>query len=465
VCLAALEVREEALWIEALPRSELVMGNQLCCDAEGFSSWPAAGSDEDDDDRLSPLATPTPPPVDGTLTVTVVACTDLVAEDKRGGQPDTYVTLAVGAATRRSTAVVGKTTSPTFDESFDFRLAAGASDAACTLQLSVWSKALRTVSLSLSSKSALIGEAEISLRRAFAGRWEERIDGEWELTDACARVSPRLRRAQQRPGAGLGRIELQLSFRPDVPAGLGLTLLPPGRRPKRQAHRPALPLRSRHLMRPPASPQLHLPPESGWLRVHVRRCTGLLPPRLGPRPLAAARRNAVVSLSVGGGEVVSTQAQSGVDPVFDESFDFWLDQGVPAGSCVLLLQVLEPGSKGAFLGELELQPCAELAAGRWRSRLKREWGLTDRLGRADAKQKRKRSTEAHPCGSIALSIEFVPDELEAEESEWRGATPAAWRSGFARPRPSGGRERTRVSYTARSDNSAGLLADLSAIDP
>ena len=51
----------------------------------------------------------------------------------------------------------------------------------------------------------------------------------------------------------------------------------------------------------------------------------------------------MVSLSVGGGEVVSTKVQTGVDPVFDESFGFWLDQGVPAGSCVLLLQVLEPG--------------------------------------------------------------------------------------------------------------------------
>ena len=94
---------------------------------------------------------------------------------------------------------------------------------------------------------------------------------------------------------------------------------------------------------------------------------------------------------------------------------------------------------GDFLGELELQPCAEFAPSNWKRRVKREYSLTDRLNRAPPREKKKRQGQPSPCGTVALTLEFKPvtaDSLSGEEAvgdPWAGLTPANWRTGYIKP--------------------------------
>ena len=380
----------------------------------------------------SPTTDATPPPCDGTLIVTVVSCADLACTKRAAKPPESFVQLHLGTANHglpQRTDCAERSFAPTFDQSFEFRLASGASHAACTLTAAVWSKS------KLPGGNGLLGEAQVSVREAFSGRWAERIGGEWDLADDFAR-SGSVAAVQQRghfsSGRELGVLELQLRFRPDVPdMGMGLTLLPRSKRPTQILRAGAA--RAAQQQR---APMLTPPPSDGWLRVHVRRCACLL-------PTGGGATDSLVSLSVGGGEAKRTDAHIQTQsPRFDETFDFFLDCGAPPGSCTLLLQVKSPN--GVFLGELELQPCAEFALGNWKKRVKKEWALTDRLNRVPAREKKKRSGQPSPCGTVALTLDFEPVDLSQPEAEdlWEGFTPQAWRTGTARPDPE---ERARLA--------------------
>ena len=364
----------------------------------------------------------TPPPCDGTLSVTVVSCADLGSTKRGAKPPESFVQLHLGGANHglpQRTDDAERSFAPTFDQTFEFRLAAGASHAACTLTAAVWSKS------KLPGGNSLLGEAQVSVREAFSGRWAERIGGEWDLADDFARsgaVAAVQQRGQSATGRKLGVLELQLRFRPDVPdLGMGLTLLPRSKRPSQ-----ILRAGAGRAVQQQRAPMLTPPPSDGWLRVHIRRCAGLL-------PTGGGTTDSLVSLAVGGGEAKRTDAHiQTLDPRFDESFEFFLDCGAPPGSCTLLLQVVSP--KGEPLGELELQPCAEFALGNWKKRVKKEWALTDRLNRVPAREKKKRSGQPNPCGTVALTLEFEPVDLsEPVEELWDGFTPTAWRTGAARP--------------------------------
>jgi hypothetical protein len=370
----------------------------------------------------------TPPPCDGTLIVNVVSCSNLTCPTtgKRGAKaPDSYVRLHLGAANQsmpQQTAVVDRSRSPTFDESFEFRLAAGASHAASALTVAVMSKSWLGINIG-SGSSGLLGEAQVSVRQAFSGRWTERVGGEWELGDVFTRGVTAQQRGHGGVSESLGTVELQLRFRPDVPSGMGLTLLPPSKRLTQ--------ILAAGSGKAVVDVQLTPPPSDGWLRVHVRRCSGLLPTGNGTT-------NSLVSLSVGGGEGAQTDEHlDTLSPRFDQSFEFFLDKGAPPGSCLLLLKAKSPN--GDFLGELELQPCAEFAPSNWKRRVKREYSLTDRLNRAPPREKKKRQGQPSPCGTVALTLDFTPataDSLSGEEAAgdpWAGLTPANWRSGYTKP--------------------------------
>ena len=410
------------------------MGNaQACCSSDSGadsarSLWDITQEEAGQDVRLEA----TPPPCDGTLTVNVVSCSDLVhlPSSRSGGKaPDTYVRLHLGAANqiKQQTAVVERSCSPSFDESFTFRLAGGSSHAACTLFVAVMLKGR----MGIRASNDLLGEAQLSLRDVFCGRWSERVGGEWALRDDFTRGVAKQQRTELSSGqGGLGTVELQLRFRPDVPAGLGLQLMPRSTRstailPPRDGKAIQHPHRSSDN----ANTQLVVPPADGWLRVHIRNCTGLL-------PTGGGTTDSFASISVAGGESVRTNVQhQTLSPRFDQGFEFFLDRGAPPGSCVLLIKL--KSTTDDFLGELELQPCAEFAQSNWKRRVKREFTLTDRLNRAPAREKKKRSHEPCPCGTVSLTLSFKPtkvDGLEAEsEDAWRGMTPAKWRSGYVRP--------------------------------
>jgi hypothetical protein len=262
----------------------------------------------------------------------------------------------------------------------------------------------------------------------FCGRWSERVGGEWKLRDDFTRSVAKQQRTDSSGQGGLGTVELQLRFRPDVPAGLGLQLMP---RPSRPTA--ILPPRDgkaiQHHHHSSVDMQLVLPPTDGWLQVHIRRCIGLLPTR-------GDTTDSFASVSVGGGKSVQTDVHyQTLSPRFDQKFEFFLDREAPPGSCVLLLKVKSAADD--FLGELELQPCTEFAQSNWKRRVKREFTLTDRLNRAPPREKKKRSSEPCPCGTVSITLSFEPTKLDGLEAEpddpWHGMTPAKWRSGYVRP--------------------------------
>ena len=408
------------------------MGNaQACCSVDSGIQQPGSPwSIEQERAEQDTLLEASPPPCDGTLTVNVVSCTNLarLSTNKAGGKaPDTYVRLHLGSANQstQQTAVVERSCSPSFDESFEFRLAGGSSHAASTLFVAAVVKGR----LGVRASNDILGEAELSLRDVFRGRWSERVGGEWELRDDFTRGVAQQQRAVSAGQGGLGAVELQLRFRPDVPAGLGLKLMPRSARPTAiLPSRDGKAVQSRHRSSATLDMQIIPPPADGWLRVHVRKCTGLLPTH-------GETTDSFASLSVGGGESVQTSVQHRtLSPRFDQHFEFFLDKGAPPGSCVLLLKLKSVTDD--FLGELELQPCKEFAQSSWKHRVKREFALTDRLNRAPPREKKKRASEPCPCGTVALTLTFEPLLASGEAGEaWQGTTPAKWRSGYVRPDP------------------------------
>eukprot|EP01044_Picomonas_judraskeda_P031155 COSAG03_NODE_11506_length_589_cov_0.512245_1_plen_160_part_01 len=160
------------------------MGNaQACCSVDSGIQQPGSPwSIEQERAEQDTLLEASPPPCDGTLTVNVVSCTNLarLSTNKAGGKaPDTYVRLHLGSANQitQQTAVVERSCSPSFDESFEFRLAGGSSHAASTLFVAAVVKGR----LGVRASNDILGEAELSLRDVFRGRWSERVGGEWEL--------------------------------------------------------------------------------------------------------------------------------------------------------------------------------------------------------------------------------------------------------------------------------------------
>ena len=402
------------------------MGNTHACCSSDSGTQPESLWDGDVDQvsvrgEQGAMLAATPPPCDGTLIVNVVSCANLgcLPTIKSGHKaPDTYVRLHLGSANQvtQQTSVVERSCDPSFDESFEFRLAGGSSHAASTLFVAVLAKGR----LGVRTSNNMLGEAQISLRDVFCGRWTERIGGQWALRDDYTRAVAK-QRSESSGQAALGTIELQLRFRPDVPAGLGLKLLPRSKRPTA-----VLPPCDDNAVQSSqgsinSDMQLVPPPSDGWLRVHIRRCDGLLPMR--------GETGSFVSLSVGGGESVQTSVQfQTLCPHFDQQFEFFLDGGAPPGSCVLLLKV--KSTTNDFLGELELQPCKEFAKSNWQHRVKREFALTDRLNRAPAREKKKRIAKPCPCGTVALTLTFEP---VVGDSPWEALTPASWHSGYVRP--------------------------------
>ena len=400
------------------------MGNaQACCSVDSGIEHPVWSNEQQDT-----LLEASPPPCDGTLIINVVSCTNLarLSTNKAGGRaPDTYVRLHLGSANQitQQTAVVERSCSPSFDESFGFRLAGGSSHAASTLFVAVVVKGR----LGVRASNDILGEAQISLRDVFRGRWSERVGGEWELRDDCSRGVAQQQRTGSSTQGGLGTVELQLRFRPDVPAGLGLKLMPRPARPTAiLPPRDGKAVQSRHRSSAILDMKMIPPPTDGYLRVHIRECTGLLPTH-------GETTDSFASLSVGGGESVQTSVQHRtLSPRFDQEFEFFLDKGAPPGSCVLLIKIRSVAED--FLGELELQPCKEFAQSNWKQRVKREFALTDKLNRAPSREKKKRGSQPCPCGTIALTLSFEP-LLASGEPAWQGTTPAKWRSGYVRPDP------------------------------
>lgn len=427
------------------------MGNtQACCSSDGgahpASLWEIERSFPFRDDTAVSSRTDynvsqhdmpreaTPPPCDGTLIVNVVSCSGLpsLPSNKPSGKaPDTYIRLHLGSANQltQQTALVERSCSPSFDESFEFRLAGGSSHAVCTLTVAAMLKSR----ISVRASNSMLGEAQVSVRDVFCGRWSERIGGEWELRDDFTRSVATQQRTHTHGSGSLGTVELQLRFRPDVPAGMGLTLLP----------RPSWPtailpahdgkaVQSRRHSSAKLDMQRIQPPSDGWLKVHIRSCTGLL-------PTSKDSADSFAMLSVGGGESVQTDVHyKTLSPRFDQEFDFFLDKGAPPGSCVLLIKIRSPTDD--FLGELELQPCDEFAQSNWQRRVKREFPLTDRLNRAPSREKKKRRGEPCPCGTVALTLTFEPISATGwtggtVADPWEGTTPARWRSGYVRPDP------------------------------
>ena len=124
------------------------------------------------------------PPVDGTLTVTLVKCSGLLAADKNG-KSDPYVTLTLGGAQPKATKAKSKTVDPVFNQSFSYDIKAG--DTSSLLALEVWDK-------DRGAKDDLLGEASVQLVSVFAGKWSSATVGplEFAFEDGASRVAPQI---------------------------------------------------------------------------------------------------------------------------------------------------------------------------------------------------------------------------------------------------------------------------------
>lgn len=160
------------------------------------------------------------PPVDGTVVVTLVKCSGLLAADKKGSDP--FVTLALGGAQPKATKAKSKTLEPVFNQAFSFEIAAGGQGNDTTLALEVWDK-------DRGAKNDFLGEASVQLVSVFAGKWSSATVGplEFAFEDGASRVAPQI--AQQvgsrlAGGSGWqehGVVQLKFSFEAKSAAAKG----------------------------------------------------------------------------------------------------------------------------------------------------------------------------------------------------------------------------------------------------